>query len=147
MSVKPPRRWTARSLTVMFLPHLFRNPRNPAESIGPMKEKVPLDADKNHHFIKRKTEKTLKSMKSAFELNTRKPRDAPKGSVWSIATGGWVPENLLKLEYIFPFSLGPMIAQDVSRRIVFQNALNGMFIPPAIGLAFSEVSKAPAIRS
>lgn len=132
---------------VMFLPHLFRNPRNFAEAIGPIKEKVPLDADMNHYFIKRKTEKTLKSVYNHFELKTKKPRDAPKGFVWSIATGGWVPENVLKLEYIFPFSLGPMIAQHVSTRIIFQNAFNGMLIPPAIGLAFNEVSKAPAIRS
>lgn len=147
MAIQPPRRWTPRSLTVMFLPHLFRNPRNAAESIGPRSEKVPLDADKNHEFIKRKKERMLKSMNQTFALNTNPPQDAPKKATWSIATGVWVSQHLLKHEYIFPFSLGPMISQEVSGRIMFRNSANGMMIPPAVGLAFNEVSKAPAVRS
>lgn len=147
MSVKPPPRWTPRSLTAMFLPHLFRKSRNAAEAIGPFKEKVPLDAHLNHHYIKRKEQHMLKAMRSAFRLNIKPPPDAPKHGVWSIATGKWVPEHLLKLELIFPFSLGPMVAEEVSKRIIFRDARNGMLIPRAVGLAFNEVSNAPRFRS
>lgn len=131
----------------MFLPHLFRKSRNAAEAIGPFKEKVPLDAHLNHHYIKRKEQHMLKAMRSAFRLNIKPPPDAPKHGVWSIATGKWVPEHLLKLECIFPFSLGPMVAQEVSERIIFRDARNGMLIPRAVGLAFNEVSNAPRFRS
>lgn len=147
MSVKPPPRWTPRSLTAMFLPHLFRKARNPAEAIGPFKEKVPLDAHLNHNYIKRKEKAMLQAVCSDFRLNINKPPDAPKHGVWSIATGKWVPEHLLKLECIFPFSLGPMVAEEVSRRIIFRQANNGMLIPPTVGLAFNEVSNAPRFRS
>lgn len=146
MSVKPPPRWTPRSLTAMFLPHLFRKARNYAEAIGPVKEKVPLDAHLNHYYIKRKEKKMLKAVCSDFRLNINPPRDAPKNGVWSIATGKWVHKDLLKLKCIFPFSLGPMVAEEVSRRIIFRDSDNGMLIPPAVGLAFNEVSNAPRFR-
>lgn len=143
MSVKPPQRWTPRSLTAMFLPHLFRKARNPGESTGVRKEKVPLDANENHLYIKRKESKMARHIRTEFGLNGPRPEGVPKTSMWSIATGEWVPEHQLKLTYVFPFSLGPMVAQEVSRRIYFRNTTNGMLIPTAVGRAFDDVSNAP----
>ncbi|KAK7716453.1 hypothetical protein SLS64_003607 [Diaporthe eres] len=141
MSVKPPPRWTSRSLTAMFLPHLFRKSRNAAEAIGPFTEKVPLDAHENHMFIKRKGAKMVKAIRSDFRLTYRdKPLEVPKGHVWSIATGEWVPEHMLKLHYIFPFSLGPMVAEHVSTRIRLRGSNNGMLIPPAVGQALNDTT-------
>ncbi|KAI7778310.1 hypothetical protein LA080_002419 [Diaporthe eres] len=137
MSVKPPPRWTSRSLTAMFLPHLFRKSRNAAEAIGPLKERVPLDAHESHMFIKRRGAKMVKAIRSDFRL-TDKPLGEPKGHVWSIATGEWVPEHMLKLHYIFPFSLGPMVAQHLSTRIKMRGSNNGMLIPPAVGRALND---------
>jgi hypothetical protein len=124
----------------MFMPHLFRPSRNFAEAIGPKKEKVPLDADLNHLYIKRKEEKMLKAMCHDFKLDLEKPKGTPKGSIWSVATGEWVPRNELKLDTIFPFALGPMIAQEVSSRIFFRGVHNGMLLPPAVWGAFNNVS-------
>lgn len=148
MSVKPPPRWTSRSLTAMFLPHLFRKSRNAAEAIGPFTEKVPLDAHENHMFIKRKGAKMVKAIRSDFRLTYRdKPLEVPKGHVWSIATGEWVPEHMLKLHYIFPISLGPMVAEHVSTRIRLRGSNNGMLIPPAVGQALNDVSNASEAKS
>lgn len=130
----------------MFLPSLFRKSRNAAEAIGPFKEKVPLDAHENHMFTKRRGAKMVKAIRSNFRL-TDKPLGEPKGHVWSIATGEWVPEHMLKLHYIFPFSLGPMVAQHLSTRIIMRGFNNGMLIPPAVGRALNDVSNASGAKS
>lgn len=140
MPVKPPPRWTARSLTVMFLPHMFRNSRNPAESIGPRKEKVPVDADLNHYFIKRKREKMTKSICLHYKLNLEKPHDTRKGYIWSVATGEWVPPHDLKLDTFFPHALGPMVGLAVSERIQFRDRHNGLLLPPSVWEAYNNVS-------
>lgn len=140
MPVKPPPRWTARSLTAMFMPHNFRKARSHAEAIGPFKEKVPLDADLNHMYIKSKEAKMVKAICHDFKLNRDIPKDTPKGFLWSVATGEWVPRHYLKLDTIFPFALGPMVAEAVSNRIYFRHSYNGMLLPPAVWGAFNNVS-------
>lgn len=131
----------------MFLPHLFRKARNHAEAIGVFKERVPLDAHENHEYIKRKEAKMVKAIRSHFRLTFDRPLEEPKNHLWSIATGEWVPEHLLKLHYIFPFSLGPMVAQHVSTRIAWRGSHNGMLIPPAVGRALNDVSNASEAKS
>ncbi|KAG6361142.1 hypothetical protein INS49_009366 [Diaporthe citri] len=138
MSVKPPPRWTSRSLTAMLLPHLFRKARNHAEAIGPVKERVPLDAHENHMFIKRREAAMVKAIRSQSRLTFDRPQEEPKNHLWSIATGEWVPEYLLKLHYIFPFSLGPMVAEQVSTRITWRGSNNGLLIPTAVGRALND---------
>lgn len=147
MSVKPPPRWTPRSLTAMLLPHLFRKARNPAESTGPFKERVPLDADKNHEFIKRKEMKMVKAIRADFRLTFDRPRDVRKNYLWSVVTGEWVFEHSLKLHYIFPFSLGPLVAREVFGRDLLRTSGNGMLIPPAVGQALNDVSDASEAES
>lgn len=139
--ITPPRLWTPRSLTSMFLPHVFRKMRRFQEATGPSTEKVPMDAHENHVYVKRKNMNMAKGIRSAFRLNDQKPAGLPKGFVWSIATHEWVDEHRLKLEFVFPFSLGPTVAQEVSPRIQLRNPNNGMLIPPGIGNAYREVSK------
>ncbi|KAG8169319.1 hypothetical protein KVR01_000064 [Diaporthe batatas] len=137
MPVKPPVRWTSRSLTVMFLPEMFRKARNFAEAIGPIKEKVPVDADLNHYFIKRKQEKMTKAICREYKLNVEKPPETPKGYIWSVATGEWVAPHRLKLDTFFPFALGPMVAFAVSARISFREHYNGLLLPPSIWAAYN----------
>lgn len=136
-----PRLWTPRSLTSLFLPHVFRRMRRFEEATGPSTEKVPIDAHENHLYIKRKNKKMTKAIRDLFRLNYQRPPEFPRGHVWSIATREWVDERRLKLEFVFPFSLGPTVAQEVSPRIQFRGAHNGMLIPPGIGNAYREVSK------
>lgn len=131
----------------MLLPHLFRKARNHAEAIGPFKERVPLDAHEHHSYIKRKEMKMAKAIRFDYRLNVNKPLGQPKGHIWSVATGEWVPEHLLKLHYIFPFSLGPMVAEQVSTKIQFRHSNNGMLIPPAVGQALSDVSDASEAKA
>lgn len=130
----------------MFLPHLFRKPRNAAESTGVRKEKVPLDAHEHHLYRTRKTNKMIKGIWSEFALRANVPADAPDEAVWSIATGEWVPRYKLKLGYIFPVSLGPMVCREISHRINFRGPHNGLLIPPTVREAIDEVSRAPRSR-
>lgn len=138
--IKPPPRWTARSLTAMFMPHMFRNARHPQESTGVRKEKVPLDADQHQQYIKRKREKLTKAICHDFKLNLEIPATVPKRHWWSVATGEWVPKHYLKLDTFFPYSLGPQVAQEVSRRIQFTASHNGMLLPPAVWGPYNDVS-------
>lgn len=144
MAIKPPPRWTARSLTAMFMPHMFRNARHPQESTGVRKEKVPLDADQQQQYIKRKMQKLEKAINHDFKLNREIPATIPKGRVWSVATGEWVPRHYLKLDTFFPYSLGPTVAQEVSGRIHLLGSENGMLLPPAVWGPFNDVSIASA---
>lgn len=89
----------------------------------------------------------LKSMCHDFKLDLEKPKGTLKGSLWSVATGEWVPRHYLKLDTIFPFALGPMIAQEVSSRIFFRGVHNGMLLPPAVWGAFNNVSVAPKAKA
>lgn len=140
MPVKPPPRWTARSLTYMFLPQVFRNARNYAEAIGPRKEKVPVDAHLNHEYIKRKEEKMRKAICKTYKLDQEKPRDTPKGYIWSVVTAEWVPPHELKLDTFFPFALGPVVARAVSRRIMYREMHNGLLLPRPVWDAYNSVS-------
>ncbi|POS69001.1 hypothetical protein DHEL01_v212604 [Diaporthe helianthi] len=137
MPVKPPPRWTARSLTYMFLPEYFRKPKNFAEAIGPIAEKVPLDADMNHRYIKRRVKNLTKQVCDDYKLNHNVPEAVGKRHAWNAATGEWVPIRSLRLDHFFPFALGPKIAPVVSPRIQFQSTSNAFLLPPEVWDAYN----------
>ncbi|KAL1862662.1 hypothetical protein Daus18300_008460 [Diaporthe australafricana] len=145
MSMTAPQRWTPRGLMAKLVPHLFRKPRSANESVGPRSEKVPVDANVLHNFRLKKVKKMKKAMEVSFLLRGSKPLDTPRGTVWSVATGDFVPESSLRLEHIFPASLGPTVQEYISPRINIYSAFNGLLLPHAVGQAFNDVSKTPIL--
>lgn len=128
-----------------LVPHLFRKPRSAGESLGPWSEKVPVDANVLHNYRVKKTKRMKKEMETMFLLRTSKPPDTPKGTVWSVATGEFVPQHSLRLEHIFPASLGPTVQKYVSPRSHIYSPRNGILLPNAAGQAFSDVSNTPRL--
>jgi hypothetical protein len=138
MPVAAPKRWTSRSLIHMFLPELFRSPKHIQESTGVRKEKVPVDADEIIYRCRKRNEKMEKGIILDYRLKIG-AQGQPKRSLWSVATGEWVPQHRVKFGTIFPLDLGSVVAREVSSRISPRAIDNGMMFPQPVWAAFNKV--------
>lgn len=121
----------------ILAPHLFRKPKSAQEWTGFSTEPVPLDADTSHMFIKRHEQRLKKNMFSYYGLNVR-PDRAHRRMLWSVLSGRWVPEGWLKETQIYPKSLGPLVAQELLRKVWLWRARNALLLPPTVGRALED---------
>lgn len=141
MAMIRPRRWTPRGLVSGLLPQYFRRFKNPHELLGaPRTVKVPLDADVYHHYISRKQEKFSKALRLRTNnfLSAPPGQGIPKGSIWSVATGEWIPRDKMYPTHIFPPTLGETIFKYVTGYQTVWDGANGIFLPKPIKQALDD---------
>lgn len=134
-----PRRWTQRGLFQVLLPQFFRRPRTIAETLGaPKTHKVPLDAHDYHLFITRKQKRMKKHLYLLNTVGIRSRGVTSKQSVWSVATGEWVPRNEMHMTTLLSPTLGPGIANHITRDPSLWHAPNGLLLPEPIKQALDD---------
>lgn len=118
------------------MPHLFRKAKSPQEWIGPSTERVPLDADLHHMYMRKKEIHFKKDIKKVYGIDKRPAGHERK--LWSVTTGEWIWEDRIVPAHIFPPLLGDKVAIEVFGTLQIWRASNGMMVPRPIKRALDD---------
>lgn len=131
-----------------LLPEHFRKCRTGQEQANPgaaptepRSQKVPLDADQCQNRIDSLQKRFRKALLDSHSKTPPGPQAGGppfKGCAWSVATGEWVPKQLLIATPVFPATLGPSLAAHlVGTRSAWQDK-NGLLLPAPMKQAFED---------